>query len=213
MKYKAVIFDLDGVIVSTDQLHYRAWKKMADMEGIYFDQEINHQLRGVSRADSLEIILKKATKKYTQEEKLKLMTFKNDIYVKSLSELTPEDILPNINYVLDELINKNIKIAIGSSSRNAGLIFWSLQIDIMNPNLREYASSGDSSSMNNAGKSILVGFVMTMIFTTLVIIILVAGGNPFWKWVKIIGIALAFMLARAYLFNSYLKNIFPEIEF
>jgi len=67
--------------------------------------------------------------------------------------------------------------------------------------------------MNNAGKSILVGFVMTIIFTTLVIIILVAGGNPFWKWVKIIGIALAFMLARAYLFNSYLKNIFPEIEF
>jgi len=96
---------------------------------------------------------------------------------------------------------------------NAGLIFWSLQIDIMNPNLREYASSGDSSSMNNAGKSILVGFVMTIIFTTLVIIILVAGGNPFWKWVKIIGIALAFMLARAYLFNSYLKNIFSEIEF
>jgi len=62
MKYKAVIFDLDGVIVSTDQLHYRAWKKMADMEGIYFDQEINHQLRGVSRADSLEIILKKQLK-------------------------------------------------------------------------------------------------------------------------------------------------------
>ena len=129
MKYKAVIFDLDGVIVSTDQLHYRAWKKMADMEGIYFDQEINHQLRGVSRADSLEIILKKATKKYTQDEKLKLMTFKNDIYVKSLSELTPEDILPNINYVLDELIKRDIKIAIGSSSRNAGLILKQLKLE------------------------------------------------------------------------------------
>ena len=122
MKYKVVIFNFDGVIVSTDQLHYRAWKKMADMEGIYFDQEINQQLRGVSRADSLEIILKKSTKEYTQEEKLKLMTFKNDTYVKSLSELTPEHILPNINYVLDELIKRNVKIAIESSSRNAGLI-------------------------------------------------------------------------------------------
>jgi heme/copper-type cytochrome/quinol oxidase subunit 4 len=96
---------------------------------------------------------------------------------------------------------------------NAGLIFWSLQIDIMNPKLREYAASGDSSSINNASRSILIGFVMTILFTALVVIILFAKGDPVWKWVKIIGIALAFMLARMYLFNSYLKNIFPEIEF
>jgi len=96
---------------------------------------------------------------------------------------------------------------------NAGLIFWSLQIDIMNPKLREYAASGDSSSINNASRSILIGFITTILFTTLVVIILFTGGNPIWQWVKIIGIALAFMLARMYLYNSYLKNIFPEIEF
>lgn len=96
---------------------------------------------------------------------------------------------------------------------NAGLIFWSLQIDIMNPKLREYAASGDSSSINNASRSILIGFITTILFTTLVVIILFVGGNPIWQWVKIIGIALAFMLARMYLYNSYLKNIFPEIEF
>ena len=96
---------------------------------------------------------------------------------------------------------------------NAGLIFWSLQIDIMNPKLREYAASGDSSSINNASRSILIGFITTILFTALVVIILFTGGNPVWQWVKIIGVALVFMLARMYLYNSYLKNIFPEIEF
>lgn len=61
---KAVIFDLDGVIVSTDDCHYRAWKKMADEEGIYFDREINNRLRGVSRMASLEIVLEKANRKW-----------------------------------------------------------------------------------------------------------------------------------------------------
>ena len=65
---KAVIFDLDGVIVSTDECHYKAWKKMADEEGIYFDKEINNRLRGVSRADSLEIILERAEKEYSELE-------------------------------------------------------------------------------------------------------------------------------------------------
>ena len=69
---KAVIFDLDGVIVTTDDCHYRAWKKMADEEGIYFDREINERLRGVSRMASLEIILERASKVYTDEEKLQI---------------------------------------------------------------------------------------------------------------------------------------------
>ena len=64
-----VIFDLDGVIVSTDNCHYLAWKKMADEEGIPFDRTINERLRGVSRMESLNIILEKATKAYSEEEK------------------------------------------------------------------------------------------------------------------------------------------------
>lgn len=74
MKYTAVIFDLDGVICSTDQYHYLAWKEIADNEGIYFDEEINNRLRGVSRTESLEIILERASRTYTEEALLMLYT-------------------------------------------------------------------------------------------------------------------------------------------
>ena len=80
---KGVIFDLDGVIVSTDKYHYLAWKKIADEENIYFDEIINNRLRGVSRMESLEIILEKANKKYNNEEKLILASKKNEIYKES----------------------------------------------------------------------------------------------------------------------------------
>lgn len=69
---KAVIFDLDGVIVSTDEYHYQAWKQISDAEGIPFDREANERLRGVSRMESLELILEKASKRYTEEQKLAL---------------------------------------------------------------------------------------------------------------------------------------------
>ena len=66
---KGVIFDLDGVIVSTDEFHYQAWQQMADEESIYFDRHINERLRGVSRMESLEIILERAKKQYTENQK------------------------------------------------------------------------------------------------------------------------------------------------
>ncbi len=119
---KGIIFDLDGVIVTTDQYHYQAWKKMADKENIYFDEEINHRLRGVSRMASLEIILEKANKSYTDEEKKALTDYKNDYYKKLLQDLSPQDILPNVLKVLDTLKKNNYKIAIGSSSKNTKLI-------------------------------------------------------------------------------------------
>ena len=72
MKYRGIIFDLDGVICSTDEYHYRAWKTLADREKIYFDREINNRLRGVSRMASLEIILERAAHRYTQQEKEKM---------------------------------------------------------------------------------------------------------------------------------------------
>ncbi len=122
MKIKGVIFDLDGVIVSTDGFHYRAWKKLADEEGIYFDENINNRLRGVSRMESLEIILERAHKSYTDEEKVEMATKKNNYYVEYLSYLNEDNILPNVLHVLDELKKNNIKIAIGSSSKNTPLI-------------------------------------------------------------------------------------------
>jgi len=122
MSIKAVIFDLDGVIVSTDDYHYRAWKVMADEEGIYFDKIINERLRGVSRMESLEIILEKADKEYTNEEKIQMAEKKNSLYRGLLNELTPNDILPGVMKVLEDLKTKNIKIAIGSSSKNTPMI-------------------------------------------------------------------------------------------
>ena len=118
MKIEAVIFDLDGVLVSTDECHYRAWKKTADEEGIYFDRKINDRLRGVSRMDSLEIVLERAERLYTDEEKVELAERKNNYYKEYINKLTKDDILSGVNENLAELKAKGIKVAIGSSSKN-----------------------------------------------------------------------------------------------
>ena len=122
MKIQAVIFDLDGVIVTTDDCHYRAWKRMADEEGIYFDRTINERLRGVSRMESLEIILERAEKRYSDTEKQSLAERKNGYYKDFIRQLTPADILPGVMENLQTLKRNGIKIAIGSSSKNTPLI-------------------------------------------------------------------------------------------
>ena len=127
---KAVIFDLDGVIVSTDECHYKAWKKMADEEDIYFDKEINNRLRGVSRADSLEIILERAEKEYSELEKEQMSERKNNYYKEFIAGLTPDDILPGAMKTLEELKSNGIKIAIGSSSKNTPIILKQIGLDM-----------------------------------------------------------------------------------
>ena len=122
MEIKAVIFDLDGVIVSTDEYHYQAWKSISDEQNIYFDRGINNRLRGVSRAKSLEIVLEKANREYTQAEKEVLLEEKNNIYKDLLKNLSSSDILPGVNEVLDYLKSNNIKVAIVYSSKNTSLI-------------------------------------------------------------------------------------------
>lgn len=129
MSIKAVIFDLDGVIVSTDSYHFRAWKKLADEENIYFDEVINRQLRGVSRMESLEIVLEKSKTAYSQEEKQLLAERKNRYYKEMIQELTPDDILDGVSEFLADLKKENIKIAIGSSSKNSPLILSKIGLD------------------------------------------------------------------------------------
>ena len=85
---KAVIFDLDGVLCSTDRFHYQAWKSIADELGIYFDEQINNRLRGVSRMASLESILERADRAFSQEEKEALAEKKNGFYVELLDEMS-----------------------------------------------------------------------------------------------------------------------------
>ena len=119
---KGVIFDLDGVIVFTDKYHYLAWKAIADEENIYFDEQINHLLRGVSRMESLNIILRKATKCYNEKEKEELAYKKNEIYKNYLQSLNKNNVSLDVINTLKTLKEKNIKIAIGSSSKNTKLI-------------------------------------------------------------------------------------------
>ena len=126
---KAVIFDLDGVLVSTDKLHYKAWKAIADQENIYFDEEINNRLRGVSRMASLDIVLERSDREYSQEEKEKLAEAKNEIYKESLKELSPSDLFDHAVETIDALKEKGIKVAIGSSSKNTRTILRQLGIE------------------------------------------------------------------------------------
>ena len=91
MKFKGILFDLDGVLVHTDKLHYRAWKKIADARGILFNEEINNLLRGVSRMESLEIILRNYHgPALSQEEKEALAEEKNNYYKEELKSMTPD---------------------------------------------------------------------------------------------------------------------------
>ena len=126
MKYQGIIFDLDGVICHTDKYHYQAWKKLADRLGIYFDEEINNRLRGVSRMESLEIILERSDKKYTEQEKEVFATEKNEVYKELLKQMTPAELSPVVKNTLDQLRERGIKLAIGSSSKNAGFILGRL---------------------------------------------------------------------------------------
>ncbi|AIQ51286.1 beta-phosphoglucomutase [Paenibacillus sp. FSL R7-0331] len=119
---KAVIFDLDGVIVSTDEYHYQAWKQISDAEGIPFDREANERLRGVSRMESLELILEKASKRYTEEQKLALAERKNVIYRELLNRLSKTDILPGVMKLITALQERHVLTAIGSSSKNTPVI-------------------------------------------------------------------------------------------
>jgi len=126
MEYIAFIFDLDGVIVSTDEYHYLAWKTIADQEGIKFDRKTNNMLRGVSRMASLDIILKEAEKKYSDEKKQQLADNKNKIYRQYLQNLNPKDMLPHVMEVLKYLRNAGYLLAVGSSSRNTRTILLRL---------------------------------------------------------------------------------------
>ncbi len=119
---KAVIFDLDGVICSTDQYHYQAWKYIAEKEGIYFDEIINNRLRGISRMDSLNIILERSSRQYSEDEKIALAQTKNQIYRGLLKNMKPDDVSDDVLKTLSELKKRNYRLAIGSASKNTKYI-------------------------------------------------------------------------------------------
>lgn len=123
MDTQAVIFDLDGVLVHTDRFHYLAWKRISDEKGIYFDETINGRLRGVSRMESLEIILERYTgPALSDKEKEELATKKNEIYRNYLSQMSPLDVSGDVKNTLRKLREAGIKLAVGSSSKNTKFI-------------------------------------------------------------------------------------------
>lgn len=126
---KAIIFDLDGVICFTDKYHYQAWKTLADRLGIYFDEQINDRLRGVSRMASLSIILEQADREYTQEEKEAFAAEKNETYRELLKHMSPADLSDEVKNTLRILRDRGYKLSIGSSSKNTKFILRQIGLD------------------------------------------------------------------------------------
>lgn len=119
---KAVIFDLDGVLVHTDCYHYLAWKQIAGEIGVPFDEKVNDRLRGVSRRESLDIILENCMEKPEEAEITRLLEKKNSIYRKLLEQLTPESVEASVRDTLEWLRREEIPAAVGSSSKNTEYI-------------------------------------------------------------------------------------------
>ncbi|MBA4321918.1 MAG: beta-phosphoglucomutase [Odoribacter sp.] len=122
MRIEACIFDLDGVLVDTAKYHYLAWKRLADDLGILFTEKDNERLKGVSRMTSLDIILELGNLTLSEAKKQEYASLKNMWYVDYINRMTPEEILPGALNFIRELKAANIRVAIGSASRNTPLI-------------------------------------------------------------------------------------------
>ncbi len=123
---RAFIFDLDGVLTDTAEYHYRAWKRLADEEGLPFTREDNEPLRGVARRESLMLLLKGRV--YPEEKIQEMMARKNNYYLEFIKEIAPRDLLPGAKELLEEIHAAGLKTALGSASKNAGEVVDRLQI-------------------------------------------------------------------------------------
>ena len=127
--FKYAIFDLDGVLVDTAEFHYLAWKAIADEIGVPFERRKNERLRGVPRMKSLEIILEEMAVKPSNMECLAQR--KNDLYVEMIQQVSPKDLLPGVEVLLEKLKQHGIRTSLGSSSKNAGTVIRLLGIESM----------------------------------------------------------------------------------
>ena len=127
---RAVVFDLDGVLVTTDRFHYRAWKSLADELGFLFDETVNHRLRGVSREESLKRIYRHNNAPLPSSEELcRQMSIKNDRYREAIARMTPDDVLPGSVELLTSLRAASIRCAIASASKNTPLVLERTGLD------------------------------------------------------------------------------------
>ena len=122
MGFRGIIFDLDGVIVSTDEQHYLGWQALADRLGIPFSREVNSRFRGVSRMACMNILEELGSKHYTDSEKIAYADWKNEYYRKLLAQMSSDDLSQEVRSTLDALRARGLKLAVGSSSKNAKFI-------------------------------------------------------------------------------------------
>lgn len=122
MRFKAVIFDLDGVLVSTDEQHYQGWKALCERLSIPFDRETNNRFRGVSRMACVDILEEISGRSFTPEQKFEYAAWKNERYRSLLSTLSPESVTAEVHTTLDALRARGLLLAVGSSSKNAKFI-------------------------------------------------------------------------------------------
>jgi beta-phosphoglucomutase len=118
-RFKAVIFDLDGVITDTAHYHYLAWKRLAESQGVHFDHAFNENLKGIDRMGSLDLILASSSRVYTQDEKLALADQKNEHYKTLIGTMSASDLLPGAVQALDAVRAAGLKIGLASVSKNA----------------------------------------------------------------------------------------------
>jgi len=128
MAFKACIFDLDGVITDTAHYHFLAWKRLAESVDVPFDEEDNHQLKGVGRMESLAYILAKSDRTFDEAARERLAEQKNDDYKNLIREISPADLLPGIVEAFDWLTERGIKIGLASASKNARPVIESLGV-------------------------------------------------------------------------------------
>jgi beta-phosphoglucomutase len=128
-KPQAIIFDLDGVLTDTSEYHYRAWKRLADEEGIPFTREENDaHLRGVGRRESLMYIIRDRKDRYSEEQIQEMMDRKNRYYTELIQQMTPGEVVPGGRELLEEIRRAGIKVAIASASKNCRTVLDRLQI-------------------------------------------------------------------------------------
>ncbi len=125
---ECIIFDLDGVLTDTAEYHYCAWKKIAVELGIPFDREKNERLKGVSRMESLDILLEDSQKIFNQEEKERLAERKNSIYLEYIKMITPNDLYEGVQPLINIIRRNQIKVVLASASKNANNIITRLGI-------------------------------------------------------------------------------------
>jgi beta-phosphoglucomutase len=128
MHLQAFILDLDGVLTNTAEYHFQAWLRLAEEEHIPFNREKNEKLRGVSRRRSLEIMLGDMLPRYSENQIQAMMTRKNTYYREMLQQIISDDFLPGARKLLDDLRTRDLKIAIGSASKNTLLVLERLGI-------------------------------------------------------------------------------------